>query len=345
MASLVDPRPNDSSTPPRALDTPPIITTTNVFPSASQRPQIQPQAASVPSTPGLSIPGAYPRDENTGPPPRKKAPEASPSQSYHLSATKATSLPSTEKEGVKPGEHYDGVGPLPGSISETSVAKLPDERLEPAGDPTAGAITGAVSLPSQEARGAQPHEHHEGVGPLPGSTSETSVAKLPDERLENRLPVSDFAALSIAGQGTQVRRVDSRDPALEENIPEQRDGQGTSVKGAAEDSKFKEGPVAEQKRSSFEGKKERGGENYRAADERASPKAQESTGPVLPPPSPEAGAPAQRKGRSSSDSDASNHKKASVMSKVKGEMKVLLGRASRNKEKVEEGEKLKHGSP
>lgn len=170
-------------------------------------------------------------------------------------------MPSTEKEGVKPGEHYDGVGPLPGSISETSVAKLPDERLEPAGDPAAEAVTGTVSLPSQEARGAQPHEHHEGVGSLPGSTCETSVAKLPDERggaasaersgaaagsgsqgptndtaahPENRPPVSDFAALGIVGQGTQVRRVDSQDPALKENVPEQGDDdQGTNVKVSA----------------------------------------------------------------------------------------------------------------
>jgi hypothetical protein len=32
------------------------------------------------------------------------------------------------------------------------------------------------------------------------------------------------------------------------------------------------------------------------------------------------------------------------MNKVKGEMKVLLGKASRNREMVEGGEKLKHGS-
>ena len=82
MASLVDSRPNDPSTPPRAVHTPPIITTTNVFPSA---PQIQPQAAaSIPSTPGLSIPGAFPREESTGLTPRKKAREASRSQSSHL---------------------------------------------------------------------------------------------------------------------------------------------------------------------------------------------------------------------------------------------------------------------
>jgi len=54
--------------------------------------------------------------------------------------------------------------------------------------------------------------------------------------------------------------------------------------------------------------------------------------------------PPQRKGRSSSDSDASNHVKASVMNRVKGEMKVLLGKASGNREKVEEGERMKHGT-
>ena len=51
-----------------------------------------------------------------------------------------------------------------------------------------------------------------------------------------------------------------------------------------------------------------------------------------------------RKGRSSSDSDASNHGKASIMNRVKGEVKVLLGKASGNKEKVEAGERMKQGT-
>jgi len=92
-----------------------------------------------------------------------------------------------EREGVKPGEHHDGVGPLPGSISETSVAKLPDERMQPAREadqPTQKHALGAgtTSLPSRERKGVQPYEHNNGVGPLPGTSSETSVAKLPDER-------------------------------------------------------------------------------------------------------------------------------------------------------------------
>ena len=86
-------------------------------------------------------------------------------------------------------------------------------------------------------------------------------------------------------------------------------------------------------------------ENDRAAEEcRRIPEKDESVKSVPPGDSAvAAGGPTQRKPRSSSDSDASHHKRASVMNKVKGEMKVLLGKASRNKDKVEEGEKLKHG--
>ncbi|KAH7882569.1 hypothetical protein F5I97DRAFT_1816644 [Phlebopus sp. FC_14] len=39
-----------------------------------------------------------------------------------------TSLPSTELKGAQPSEHTGGVGALPGTISESSVALLPDER-------------------------------------------------------------------------------------------------------------------------------------------------------------------------------------------------------------------------
>jgi hypothetical protein len=89
MASLVDSRPNSSSTPPIHYSaspsypgtySPPIKTTTNALPPA---PQSQPQmATSIPTTPGLEIPGAFPREKNTispetsgpGPAPRQSAP-------------------------------------------------------------------------------------------------------------------------------------------------------------------------------------------------------------------------------------------------------------------------------
>lgn len=148
-------------------------------------------------------------------------------------------MPSTEKEGTKPGEHYDGVGPLPGSISETSVAKLPDERPKLLGEPDECdrkpvERPPAMSLPSQERWGVQPYEHHDGVGPLPGTSSEASVAKLPDER-KGALTSEEFsgsaasagsqesarrAVAGIANVGTQVRRVDSQEPVSPRKDPE-----------------------------------------------------------------------------------------------------------------------------
>jgi hypothetical protein len=51
-----------------------------------------------------------------------------------------------------------------------------------AGAGVAGAATAKTSLPSSEITGAQPGEHTDGVGALPGRFTETGVAKLPDER-------------------------------------------------------------------------------------------------------------------------------------------------------------------
>lgn len=113
-------------------------------------------------------------------------------------------MPSTEREGVKPGEHYDGVGPLPGSISETSVAKLPDERMQ---------ATREADQPTQRRAvgGVQPYEHHNGVGPLPGTSSETSVAKLPDER--------SAAATSHEPPGAAAAGTESQKPANDTGAP------------------------------------------------------------------------------------------------------------------------------
>ena len=301
-----------------------------------------------------------------------------------------------EREGVKPGEHHDGVGPLPGTISETSVAKLPDERMQPvrgADQPTQKRAVGAgtTSLPSRERKGVQPYEHHNGVGPLPGTSSETSVAKLPDERAaatsegrpgaagtastESQKPANDTVAPAenrapgphsvqrILIPETEDKTAISPHPPPVQQVPGHVDrGPDVGVsdfncrlsedmfsanrsQGGPADLKLKEEDTAKDK-SDLERKEERKAEEYREpqceAEERASPKQQEKETTTAP--TSEPGSPTQRKGRSgrsNSDSDASHHKKASVMNMVKGEMKVLLGKASRNKGKVEEGEKLK----
>ena len=91
---------------------------TTIHPSSFEPPSLQ-------STPGLEIPGAFPREQHTRQHPLSDSHRATDTQ-------QPISLPSTEKEGTHPGEHCGGVGPLPGSISETSVAKLPDERASEA---------------------------------------------------------------------------------------------------------------------------------------------------------------------------------------------------------------------
>ncbi|KAI0302425.1 hypothetical protein B0F90DRAFT_1667612 [Multifurca ochricompacta] len=395
--SLLDSRP----TPPRDTQPPSIQikTTTDTF--QQQATRSQPQAASsIPSTPGFDIPGAYPREEKglsaelSGSTAKQSAFDTTRSRlpaglASYLPSARATSLPSTEKEGAKPGEHYDGVGPLPGSISETSVAKLPDERAsatldeQPKRDRPAHPLAtrvAAASLPSQETAGVQPQEHHGGVGSLPGSGSETFVEKLPDERTGaifgerfgdateegSQRPNSDtgpirdvapgFGGSGTKSQETEARKIDRQeDESVEKNL--EQENQWTEMKKLGEapgiaDSKFKEDDLRKGGNSGGGEKKD----ELKGTNEVPCPSSEQHTrapgldtvqeGPrsLSPPETRATGGPAQRKGRSSSDSDASNHKKASVMNKVRGEMKVLLGKASRNREKVEEGERLKHGS-
>ncbi|KAI0266495.1 hypothetical protein BC834DRAFT_131866 [Gloeopeniophorella convolvens] len=407
--------------------TPPIQTTTNTMPLTAPPPAPAGAAnASVASTPGVDVPGAFPKEEGGGSlsgvmdsarqylPDQNTLKQAGETARSYLPAglasymrespseifsrlspdcasagTGTTSLPSAEKEGVKPGEHHDGVGPLPGSISETSVARLPDERMGVAsGDRVgpatrqaefgAGAIGAGVvsaapasaapasaapaSLPSQEQTGTQPGEHYGGVGPLPGTSSETSVAKFPDElsgktsgeRFDNKGIASSFGELGIKSQGTQVRKVDS-DSRPVERVPE-HDDRWADMKKSAEspaDAKIRE----EEKRKEEERKKEieevaanKGKAGNKVQNDGVGhPSAKQHTQPTHVDdnnaPSPDTiGGHGHQKKRSSSESEASDHKKATVMDKVKGEVKVLLGKASRNKDKVEEGEKMKHGT-
>ncbi|KAG5650093.1 hypothetical protein H0H81_000789 [Sphagnurus paluster] len=103
---------------------------------------------------------------------------------------KDSPLPSKEI----PGGSRVGVGSLPGNLSEVSVAKLPEERIMEGSIPapprkpahTAGLhLAGShYTMPSTEV----PSGSFGGIGSLPGNYSEVSVAKLPDERLQECLP-------------------------------------------------------------------------------------------------------------------------------------------------------------
>ncbi|KAF9257994.1 hypothetical protein L218DRAFT_935171 [Marasmius fiardii PR-910] len=162
----------------------------------------RPSLASSLSTPGVEVPGGYPRGteteatEGTGnggilDMAKQYLPAQQDVQQVLLNATetakqylppsvaayfpggKETSLPSQEGP-QKPLEHSDGIGSLPGNASESSVAKLPDERANVQGSK-------ATTLPTQEGP-QKPFERSDGIGSMPGNASESSVAKLPDER-------------------------------------------------------------------------------------------------------------------------------------------------------------------
>lgn len=103
----------------------------------------------------------------------------------HTTAIGASSVPSRELDGAKPGDHSSGVGALPGSINEPGVARLPDEKGRGITGATSASVGthsktfGAATLPSQD---DSTHGVSGGVGALPGLKDESGVALLPDER-------------------------------------------------------------------------------------------------------------------------------------------------------------------
>jgi hypothetical protein len=127
---------------------------TTILPPSIQNPQ------SLPNTPGLEIPGAFPHEHTATTRQRPLSDSNRP---------QPTSLPSTEKEGAGPGEHYGGVGPLPGSLSETSVAKLPEERASEAK---------AASAPPSRSKEVFADTDRGGVV----APADLFAAKVPDER-------------------------------------------------------------------------------------------------------------------------------------------------------------------
>ncbi|CAE6424377.1 unnamed protein product [Rhizoctonia solani] len=90
-----------------------------------------------------------------------------------------TSLPSEEYEGTQPGEKCGGVGSLPGHLSESSVALLPDEReaqAKESAEPSAHATTASTSEHPRkvEPKAAAAHPVKSGEQARVGPTSVSS---------------------------------------------------------------------------------------------------------------------------------------------------------------------------
>ncbi|KAI9465342.1 hypothetical protein BJY52DRAFT_681787 [Lactarius psammicola] len=325
------------------------------------------ETTSVQSTPGLEIPGAYPQEHTS---PTRQRPL---SGSHRVSDPQPISLPSTEKEGTHPGEHCGGVGPLPGSISETSVAKLPDERASE---------RKAASAPASRSKEIYADTDHGGD---PREAVAATGAKVPGERESEReaasesfprskelaadtgrgddetkgVAVAAAEAPGVTSQDSPVRRNDPQGPdAVGEQVPaEQRaETRDTADTSAPADSKFKEELRREEKSGvvSDEGPQQqqqqqpsraaaaedpapsKGGEEDPNKASAVQQQRQQQQPEI-------AGGHAPRKERSHSDTEAKNRAKATMMNRVRGGMMMLLGKASGNREKVDEGERLKHG--
>ncbi|KAH7920434.1 hypothetical protein BV22DRAFT_803002 [Leucogyrophana mollusca] len=82
------------------------------------------------------------------------------------SAAPSTSLPSKELTGQQPSEHTSGVGSLPGNLSESAVALLPDERTQ------------QNQLSSSAVESNEPTT---GANTLPGKSGENGVTVSPKE--------------------------------------------------------------------------------------------------------------------------------------------------------------------
>ncbi|OAX37475.1 hypothetical protein K503DRAFT_231918 [Rhizopogon vinicolor AM-OR11-026] len=148
----------------------PITTTTNV------------------NTPGHEFPGSYPKEleseEQEQREPRVGNGSEGPPMASVVHAARQHMPDNVERTVEYAGQRAAAYLPIPQGIKDTvnSYWSYDQEGTHPGQQLS-------TSLPSSEAKGAQPFEHVGGVGSLPGTLSESSVALLPDERA-TRTPVS-----------------------------------------------------------------------------------------------------------------------------------------------------------
>ncbi|KAG1847207.1 hypothetical protein DFJ58DRAFT_663471 [Suillus subalutaceus] len=125
------------------------------------------------STPGHEFPGSYPREHE------QELQHQSCGDGFEGPAA-ATSVAQTARQYISEpvertveyaGQTAAAYFPIPQGVKIRWLPIGLDQQL-------------STSLPSSELKGAQPHEHVGGVGSLPGTISESSVALLPDERAE-----------------------------------------------------------------------------------------------------------------------------------------------------------------
>jgi len=200
-----------------------------------------------------------------------------------------------------------GVGDLPGRDDESGVAVLPAERN---------------TLPSSfgERHGAQPGEKSEGVGSLPGKADELSVALLPEERKVEKRSASD----------SQSAVKEAEEPAKET--------EPTNPRGVVLDqTELQPNTVGADTAGDF-------------IQSGTKPAAVDSSGvdksTLMDAPESRANDISRTSNTNTTSADGNNNNsgKPGLMSKIKGEVKILQGKMTKNEDKMEEGRKLKSGN-
>lgn len=207
-----------SSVQPPVLN-PPLGTPSNEWakktassfdPSSQETPQNttseQPTRQSPSVTPGNELPGAFP---NSG---------------QGETSTSTTNITDTIVDTAKqyiPASVMSTVGNFLGNNSSGTTGTDKQVRA------SEHDIYHKASLPSQELRGALPHEHVGGVGSLPGASIEKSVAVLPDEQADWS-EWSTFAGRNTPGYQTPSN-LKANAPSLAKSITQKATGLGVAA--------------------------------------------------------------------------------------------------------------------
>jgi len=260
-----------------------------------------------------------------------------------------SSLPSQEEEGQKPFAHQAGVGELPGKVSESGVALLPEERAHPVGkwehedkDAQMRAAQAPVGKWEHDDKGGRAEDAAMADAAVKAGTKKHSELGLKEEQPTEK---RDTAGAAATAAGTAMAAKETVGAAKDTTKDTAKDTAKAAVKGGSH-GKPNQGPGYDtdyhpaqlhpldadysKERAEQEKSKEPAGEK-------------ESEKPLT-------GATHTDTTEGSGTAAGEHHetekkKKSSFMAKVKGEAKVLLGKVEgkRGQEKVAEGERLKSG--
>ncbi|KAL6308923.1 hypothetical protein BKA93DRAFT_762462 [Sparassis latifolia] len=179
--------PTETGTPP---DEWARSTTTAAFSKPEPAPAVS-RGRSSESTPGVEFPGAFPKSQQ----PRS---ENQPTTAGTAASDPASKAQAEHGAGIDFGDAasraVQTVTSTAASTAQYIASYMPSGATQ--GSPVRASehdVIHSTSLPSSETMGAGEHEHVGGAGSLPGSVSEESVSRLPDERQMEQDPKAGVA--------------------------------------------------------------------------------------------------------------------------------------------------------